>query len=113
MTKANRLLKKLFKQRSYPAISPLTECPRSRVKTYYEDGTRKYNYEGIVEFGFLPTAVWTCSDREIATYCDEYIARKVSYPCYDCSGQLFTSYISFHRNPNASVSFVNHMYLDV
>lgn len=110
--KERKLLKKFFSQKPIKPMISLSETPRQRCKAYYEDGVRKYNYEGLCEYGFLPEPLWKYSDEEIKEYIDEEMWVNIYSP-YDCTGKLFTQWITFHRNPCGSVSFVHSMGLDV
>ena len=98
-----KLLKKLFKQKPTKPIAPLYKEPRCRGE-----------YEYCEEYGFLPfenMSDWL--DEDVEEYIEEYVEVKYMYMPWDCTGQIFTRYVSWHRNPNGMISFVNHMAMDV
>lgn len=100
--KTKKLLKKLMKQKPSKPIVSLMYEPRVR---YSEDG------ESVTEYGWVDPEDYT--DEEIQEYFDEQW-KHVNWPAqWDCSGQLFTVCIDWHRNPNGMISYVHHMALDV
>lgn len=101
--KERKLLKKFFRQKPIKPMVSLSETPRQRCKAYYE---------GLYEYGFLPEPLWKYSDEEIEEYLNEEMWINIYSP-YDCTGKLFTQWITFHRNPCGAVSFVHSMGLDV
>jgi hypothetical protein len=76
--------------------------------------------EGWRAYGFVTdelaehygTGCDSLTDAEIADWLSEFMAVGVRSD-YDCSGQSFTQWIHWHRNPNGSVSFVHQMGIDV
>lgn len=100
--KTKKLLKKLTKQKPSASIVSLLDEPR---RLFSEDG------EGVTEYGWCDPE--NCTDEEIQEYFDEQW-KHVHWPAqWDCSGQLFTVGINWHRNPNGMISYVHHMALDV
>ena len=70
------------------------------------------NSEGVTEFGFVEVDDET--DEEIDEWFRENVWRRIpSHMFWDCTGCLFTWSLSWHRNPNGLVSFVNRMSYDV
>lgn len=98
--KDKKLWKKLFKSKPIKPIPSLMEESRQR-----------WNFDYGFEYGFLPFMNW--SDKEIEEYLDENVRIKIVHSQYDCTGQLFTSFINWKRNPSGLISFVNHLGIDV
>ena len=97
------LLKADYKRRhsALQVLEPLTEESRVMYDEYGDD---------VTEYGFIKGSEdWT--DDEIEMW------RKTSwiriYSPYDCTGRLFTCWITCHRNPNGVVSFVHRLGRDV
>ena len=101
--KFRRFVKTVFKQRPALLLPSLSDEPR--VGNCSEDG------ETFTEYGFLPEKCNTWSDEEIEERIDD-MREYVNSP-YDCSGQRFTMWITWHRNPGGRVSFVHRLGIDV
>lgn len=99
-----RILRKAYNQGMPCGVSPLTESPRIR----YEDAGGYGEY--WKEYGFFNGA--GMSDDDIREYIDENIRVRIYSP-YDCTGEAFTMWIWWHRNPSGLVSYINNMALDV
>lgn len=68
--------------------------------------------QGCKEYGFLEAD--DATDEEIHCWLHDNLARRVNWPAqWDCSGQLFTISIDWHRNPCGYISFVHTMGVDV
>lgn len=98
-----RILKKVYNQKPAAPIPSLMEEMHVR---YDEDG------EGWREYGFFEDEP-EMTDLELDKYIWDCLAREYQYRDYDCTGQAFTSWISWHRNPNGYVSIVHRICLDV
>ena len=98
---AKKLLKKFFKQQ-----------PATTMKSLLQEPRKMYKDEALKEYGFLPDFLWQESDKEIEKYIYEEMWICICSP-YDCTGELFTQWITFHRNPCGAISFVHCMGLDV
>ena len=107
--KLHRLLKKIYRQ-GKPAEHPsLMDCDR------YHCG--EDDFETCIEYGFLPEKLYgknssECLDETIDEWINDYIWRTINSP-YDCTGKLFTRWISWHRNPCGRISFVHHLGIDI
>ena len=101
--KFRRLAKLLYKQKPAPEILSLSEEPR--IGDYHRD------YDAFTEYGFLPEKCNAWSDDAIDEYVDD-LRERVTSP-YDCSGQRFTHWITWHRNPNGRISVVHRLGIDV
>lgn len=101
-------MKKMYKHefggRTAPTVRGLTERPRRR----YEDADGYGEY--WTEYGFFNGA--GMSDDDIREYIDENIRVRIYSP-YDCTGQPFTRFVHWHKNPTGLVSYINYMALDV
>ena len=108
--KFHRLLKKMYRQGSKPAEHPsLMDCERYHCE---ED-----SYEYFIEYGFLPEKWYgknmnEFSDESLDEWVKENMWERVCSP-YDCSGQRFTRWIKWHRNPCGRISFVHYLGIDV
>lgn len=80
---------------------PLTE--RSRFITDHDD------WDSYTEYGFLHGTDYT--DEELEEIREDMRLR-VTSP-YDCSGQRFTMWITFHRNPSGLISYTHRIGIDV
>ena len=98
-----RLLKKLYKQKEAQPIKSLADDTRIR---YDEDG------EGWREYGFYEDEP-DLTDEELDKLIWDSLAIRYQYREYDCTGQPFTSWINWHRNPNGLISVINRVCLDV
>lgn len=105
--KMERIFKKCMRQwykgkhGAPKAVRPLTEEAR-RISESDE-------WESFTEYGFLSGTGYT--DDEIREILDGMRLR-VTSP-YDCSGQLFTMWITFHRNPSGLISYTHKIGIDV
>ena len=88
------------------------QTPKKPVKSMQEDWhyvtTDKKYGETWAEIGFFEAEGMT--DEEIQEYVDE-MKMYVTSP-YDCSGQVFTWLISWHRNPCGWISVVHRKAID-
>ena len=80
---------------------PLTEEAR-----YYSG---EEDWESYTEYGFLRGTDYT--DAELEEIREDMWLR-VTSP-YDCSGQRFTRWITFHRNPCGLISYTHRIGIDV
>ena len=96
-----RIIKKNFNQGEACEVLPLTAAAR----VGYSDDSDSY-----VEYGFLKCKGY--SDDEVREILDEVIRYQVYSP-YDCTGQPFTQWIDWHRNPSGLISYVHHIGIDV
>ena len=71
---------------------------------YDEDG------EGWTEFGFFEANEMT--DEEIDEAVEEMKIRP-AFPAWDCSGLVFTSWITWYKNPCGWVSVIHRKSIDV
>ncbi len=89
----------------------LTEQPRIRYDNYDDEWYGEY----WKEYGFF-NGCWSDgtpkTDEEIREYIDEYLWERIYSP-YDCTGQPFTRWINWHRNPCGLVSYIHYKALDV
>ena len=84
------------------------------VKPLMEEERRRYfgEYgESMVDYGFA-ILDREMTDEEITEELDWHLRMEVNSP-YDCTGQLFTKWIDWHRNPNGTVSYQHYIGLDV
>ena len=83
-----------------------------RIKSLQED-TRLYysekDYESWLEYGFFEAGDMT--DEEIQEYVDEMEIH--IYSPYDCTGKVFTQWITWHRNPCGLISVIHKKSIDV
>ena len=77
---------------------PLTEAKRVHGE-----------WDSWTEFGFL---CGDYSDEEMQEFVDS-IRIRPRYSAYDCTGEAFTMWIHWHRNPSGKISIVHHIGLDV
>lgn len=101
---ARKLLRKAYGRRPAKPILPLQEDSRHRWR---EDGESGYEY-GFLPFGDM--SGWT--DEEVQEFVDDEMWICINSP-YDCTGQVFTHWINWHRNPNGMISFIHCKGLDV
>lgn len=66
-------------------------------------------WDSWTEYGFLRGDY---SDEEMQEFVDS-IRIRPHYSAYDCTGEAFTMWISWHRNPSGLISIVHHIGLDV
>lgn len=103
--KEKRLLKKFFKtEQAKPTLSL-----REDKRTYCADD----DYDGYVEFGFIPRDTFEWTDEAVKEWLREYVSIPYRHSQYDCTGQLFTAWIDWHRNPCGLISFVHRVSIDV
>lgn len=81
----------------------LVDSPRS--------GCGGDDLDTMVQYGFFDGH--KMSDADVREFINEYIRIPLPYSPYDCTGRLFTVYVSWHRNPTGLISFVNHIGIDV
>lgn len=62
-----------------------------------------------IEYGFFEAKDWT--DEEIQEFVDD-MEIHINSP-YDCTGMVFTQWITWHRNPCGLVSVIHKKGLDV
>lgn len=104
--KEKRKLRLLFKQHQPLPILPLREC--TRVRNQYDDAP------DVLEYGFLPQDCLTdWEDDEIDEFFKEYVRIEYIPSPYDCTGQAFTNWIHWHRNPDGVISYVHSIGVDV
>lgn len=96
-----RILRNVYKQRPLPEQKPLFHAERVQA-----DGD-----EGVVEYGFITLHGEKWTDDEINE--ELRTMERHNLTPYDCSGQLCTTSIRFHRNPCGAVSFVHYLTLDI
>lgn len=91
-----------IKQHGTPeAVLPLTEKPRTHCG--------ENDWDSYTEYGFLHGTGYT--DEELEEIREDMRLR-VTSP-YDCSGQHFTMWLTFHRNPSGLISFTHRIGIDV
>lgn len=97
-------LKDAFNQRPFTPQPSLFGCNWER---YRHANTE----DGYIEYGYITLHGELYTDEELQ---DEIDRMTVSInTMYDCSGELFTYSIRYHRNPCGAVSFVHEMHLDI
>lgn len=95
-----RFLSKMFNQGAYEKPKPLWEEDRAIC-----DGSRFDS--NVYRYGFIDFEEWM-TDDDIDIWFDEYMRIRIpSHMGWDCTGQPFTNWISWHRNPNGWISFVH------
>lgn len=107
-------MKKMYKHefggRPAPTVFSLME--RARIR---DDGEPDDCQPYWKEYGYFD-GHWSdgteMTDEEIREYIDEYISVRVYSP-YDCTGESFTRFIHWHKNPSGLVSYINYMTIDV
>lgn len=67
------------------------------------------DWDSWTEYGFLRGDY---SDEEMQEFVDS-IRIRPRYSAYDCTGEAFTMWISWHRNPSGLISIVHHIGLNV
>ena len=67
------------------------------------------DWESYTEYGFLNGTDYT--DDEVREILDDMRLR-VTSP-YDCSGQRFTMWMTWHRNPSGLISYTHRIGIDV
>lgn len=97
-----KFIRDIYAQKPTPEPISLMECAR-----YCYDDTG----ETYTEFGFLPDHMNSWGDEAIQEYVND-LREYVSSP-YDCSGQRFTRWIHWHRNPCGRISVVHRLGIDV
>lgn len=101
--KFRRFVRTIFKLSPAREIRPLSEEPRI--------GNANEDYDAFTEYGFLPEKCNTWSDEDVQERIDDMV-EYVTGP-YDCTGQRFTMWIAWHRNPGGRISFVHRLGIDV
>ena len=86
--------------KSDPLLYSMSERPRWRSNDKYG--------EGLCEYGIKHMEDW--SDEAVQGYFDS--CRVEIHSDYDCTGELFTAWIHWHRNPDGSVSYVHQLLVD-
>lgn len=94
------VLKRAYRGKQAKKTLSLLEEPRT---AYPED-----DWETAIEYGFLG---YDMTDEEIQEAIEAM--RLVIHSPYDCTGKLFTRWITVHKNPSGLVSYVHNMGLDV
>ena len=108
--KMKRFLRRAYRQGNKPAEHPsLMDCDRYR----YDEDAGEYG----TEYGFLPekyygSTIADWSDESIQEWINENMWCRINSP-YDCTGQMFTRWIKWHRNPCGRISFVHGFGIDV
>ena len=100
--KFKKILRKHYSQGVPKEVRPLTE--ESRIGDFgglYE--------ECFTEYGFLRGTDYT--DEELDEIREDMRLR-VTSP-YDCSGQHFTMWLTFHRNPSGLISYIHRIGTDI
>lgn len=100
----NSMLKKIKKLSAPHSVPSLLVAPHA----YCSDD----DWECYIEFGFLPDYTRTYSDEEVEEWIDDRMRMRVTVP-WDCSGQLFTSWIDWHRNPSGLISYRHCIGIDI
>ena len=77
----------------------------------YADRCVYLDFDTCKLYGFIELPE-DMSDGEIDDWFEWNMRRRINSP-YDCTGQWFTEYIDWHRNPDGVISFVHTMGLDV
>lgn len=107
MTKEEKAWRKFLKkwegQRPAKEVLPLMDKERNH---YDEDG------EGLTEYGFLPEKYSKFTDDEVNEFLNEFMKLEIRSP-YDCTGQRFTQWIDWHRNPCGRISYQHRIGIDV
>lgn len=98
-----KFARKYFKQS--PARARLSLLEESRI------GDTERNYDAFTEYGFLPEKYNSWSDEDIEDLIED-MREHVTGP-YDCTGQRFTMWIRWHRNPGGRISVVHRFGIDV
>lgn len=62
---------------------------------------------GVTEYGIL----WDMTDEEIEDWRADHW--RYGSVIYDCTGELCTRHMHFHRNPEGVVSYIHYMVVDV
>ena len=99
-----RIIKKMFKQPQWCGIPSLMD--EERIGGCNESG------EYFSLFGFLPENFSKYSNEEIRDLLNDFMWEEIRSP-YDCTGERFTLWIAFHRNPCGRISYVHRMGIDV
>lgn len=97
-------------------IKRVMKCkePAKQIVSLLEDTRVRWDDDNMYcrEYGFVDPE--DASDKEIDEWLHDTFERHVHWPAqWDCSGQLFTISIRWHRNPNGYVSFIHSMGVDV
>ena len=100
------LMKKFHRQRPARPIKPLIQEERCYIREYDGCDADKIFY------GFAVLDDENMTDEEIRKELYDNMEVRICSP-YDCTGQWFTRWIDFHRNPNGMISYVHNMGLDV
>lgn len=103
--KARRIARKL-----YEAQHGRKRCDRLRAPLRHVE-REAYSDDGlyVTRYGFLTGTGYT--DEYLQELFDEMRIRP-RYAAYDCTGDPFTIYITWHRNPSGLISYVHHIGYD-
>lgn len=99
-----RFLKKWNNQRPAREVLPLMD--EERYGNCSEDG------ENYTEYGFLAEKYSKFTDDEVNEFLNEFMKLEIRSP-YDCTGQRFTLWIDWHRNPCGLISYQHRIGIDV
>lgn len=99
--KFKKILKKHYSQGVPKEVCPLTE--KSRIHCKEDD------WDCYTEYGFLRGTDYT--DEELDEIRKDMWLWVSSQ--YDCSGQHFTMWLEFHRNPSGLISYIHRIGIDV
>ena len=102
-----KILKKEYKREHSRdhSIDRLDESLANNPRIHCEEN----DWESYTEYGFLLGTGYT--DEELDEIREDMRLR-VTSP-YDCSGQHFTMWMTFHRNPSGLISYVHRIGIDV
>lgn len=103
--KIRKALRKMFGSRPVDPIRSLRDYSRC---LYDEDG------EGCKVYGFLPygdMSKW--DDEKVEEFINDWLRMPYKPSPYDCTGQIFTYWIDWHRNPDGWISYVHRLLKDV
>lgn len=104
--KARKIARKLYEaERGHKILRGQNKAPLRYVERerYDDDGFGKTRY------GFLTGTGYT--DEDLQELFDEMRIRP-RYAAYDCTGDPFTIYITWHRNPSGLISYVHRIGYD-
>jgi hypothetical protein len=90
-------------------------CPlMASGRVHYADD----DYEAYTEYGFLvnykgePLNGIEYTDEDIREFIRDNMVLRIHSP-YDCSGEMFTMWVDWHRNPSGLISYRHRVGLDV
>lgn len=112
MKKEEKIFRKFIKK-FYRCRPALPICSLMESERCHCDPNEKY-ISSFTEYGFLTELKHpeTMTDEEIQEYVDENIVMQIRSP-YDCTGQQFTMWFQWHRNPCGLISYQHQIGIDV